>query len=312
MLEIDKFGLKKVKDEGSYGEFEIGPLPKGFGHTVANSLRRILLSSIAGASVVSVKINGVDHEYTALKGVQDDVLAILLRLKELALVVHTEDEVVLKVSKKGKKGEVVDVLASDIEINPDVEIINKDLVITSLSDEKSSFDAEIHVRSGVGYAFPEESIRKEIGNLPIDADYNPVTRVEIDIVTARVGQRTDYEQIILKVHTNMTKTPSEALLEAVEVYDRIANRLVNLAGGNAAALEEEVKDEESKQEERILVSEVNMSTRLTNSLMNSGISTLNELNGKSKEDVAGFRGMGKKSYEELLEILADFGFSLTD
>lgn len=313
MLEIDKFKLKKVKEEAGYGEFEIGPLPRGFGHTIANSLRRILLSAIEGAGVVSVKINGVDHEYTALDGVQDDILTILLKIKELALVVHTEDEVVLKVSKKGQKGEVVEVKASDIESNADVEIINKDLVITTLTSDKSKFDAEITVRRGSGYAFPDESIRKEIGNLPIDADFNPVTRVEVDINQARVGQRTDYDQITLRVHTNNTKTASEALLEAVEIYDMIANRLVNLAGGDAEALEKETQVEEVKEEEeKILVSEVNMSTRLTNSLLNAGIATLNELDGKNADEVMAYRGMGKKSFEELQEILSDFGFSLKE
>lgn len=313
MLDIDKFKLKKVKEDVGYGEFEIGPLPKGFGHTIANSLRRILLSSIEGAGVISVKINGVDHEYTALDGVQDDILAVLLRLKELALVVHTEDEVVLHVSKKGEKGSVVEVTAADIEPNADVEIINKDLVITTLTNDKAKFDAEIVVRRGVGYAFPDESIRKEIGNLPIDADFNPVTRVEVDIKQARVGQRTDYDQITLKVYTNLTKTPAEALLEAVEVYDMIANRLVNLAGGDAEALEKETQVEEVKEEEeKILVSEVNMSTRLTNSLLNAGVATLNELDGKHIDEVLSYRGMGKKSFDELQEILSDFGFSLKD
>ncbi len=309
MLEVDKFKLKQIKEEAGYGEFEIGPLPRGFGHTIANSLRRLLLSGIEGASVVSVKINGVDHEYTALDGIQDDVLTILLKLKEIALVVHTEDEVVLKASKKGEKGKVVDVTAGDIEPNADVEIINKDLVITTLTSEKSKFDAEITVRRGSGYAFPDESIRKEIGNLPIDGDFNPVTRVEVEIKQARVGQRTDYDQIVLRIYTNRTKTASEVLLEAVELYDIIANRLVNLAGGDADVLEKESQVEEVK-EERILVSEVNMSTRLTNSLLNAGIATLNELDEKSIDDVLAYRGMGKKSFEELQEILSDFGFSL--
>lgn len=312
MLEIDKFKLKKVNESQDFGEFEIGPLPRGFGHTVANSLRRILLSSIQGAGVTAVKINGVDHEYTALDGVQDDVLRILLNLKELALVVHTEDEVTLKLTKKGKKGDTVEVTAEDFEANPDVEIINKDKVITTLTDAKSTVELEVKARKGVGYAYPDESIRKEIGNLPLDADFNPVYRVELDIQPARVGQRTDYDQIVLKIYTNSTKTPTEALLEAAEVYDMIANRLVNIAGGDAAALEEETKVEEKEEEEKILVSEVNMSTRLTNSLLNAGVATLNELNGKNEEEVKNYRGMGKKSFEELHEILSDFGFSLSE
>jgi len=313
MLELDKFKLKKVKEENGFGEFEIGPLPKGFGHTIANSIRRILLSSIEGAAVTSVKLNGVEHEYTSLDGIQDDILAVLLRLKELALVVHTEDEVVLKLKKQGKKGEVVEVRASDIDANADVEIINKDLLITTLGNEKAKIECEIHVKRGIGYQFADESVRKEIGNLPIDSYYNPVMRVEVNISQARVGQRTDYDLITLEITTNKTKTPSEALLEAFEIYDIIANRLVNLAGGDAEALESETAPvEEKKEEEKILISEVNMSTRLTNSLLNSGITTLNELDNKAVDEVLGFRGMGRKSFEELKEILSDFGFSLKE
>lgn len=313
MLELDNFQLKKIKDEKNYSEFEISPLPRGYGHTIANSLRRILLSSIQGASVVAVKLNGVEHEYTALDGVQDDVLEILLRLQNLSLIVHTEDEVVLKLNKKGNKTGVVEVTSGDIEPNPNVDIIDKNFLITKLTKPNAKVDAEIKVKRGIGYAYPNEGVRKEIGNLPVGADFNPVTRVEVEITQARVGQRTDFDKIVLKVTTNGTKTPSEALLEAVEIYDTIANRLVSIAGGDPKALEKETAEKKEEQaEERVLVSEVNMSTRLTNSLLNSGIATLNELNGKTTEEVMNFRGMGKKSYEELVEILADFGFSLKD
>ncbi|MBN1331293.1 DNA-directed RNA polymerase subunit alpha [Candidatus Dojkabacteria bacterium] len=311
MLEIDKFKLKKIKEDGEHGEYEIGPLPKGFGHTVANSLRRILLSSIEGAAVVGVKLNGVDHEYSSLEGVQDDVLAILLNIKELAIVSHTQDDVVLKLSKKGKKGDVVEITAKDIEPNADVEIVNKDLVITTLSGAASKIDAEIRIKRGIGYAYPDESIRKEIGNLPIDANFNPVVRVEYQIAQARVGQRTDYDLINLNITTNKVKTPAEVLLEAAEIYDMIANKLVNIFGGDsdevASMSKESTKEEDG---EKIKISEVSMSTRLTNSLMNAGIATLNELDSKDYEEVENYRGMGSKSFEELNEILTDFGFSL--
>ena len=312
MVEIDKFKLKKIKEDTEYGEYEIGPLPKGFGHTVANSLRRILLSSIEGAAVVAVKLNGVEHEYSDLEGVQDDVLAILLNMKELAVVSHTEDEVVLKLNVKGKSSGVVEVTANDIEPNADVEIINKDHVITSLSGASSKIDAEIRIKRGIGYEYPDETVRKEIGNLPIDANFNPVIRVEYQIAQARVGQRTDYDLINLNITTNKVKTPAEVLLEAAEIYDMIANRLVNLFGGDADEVANQTKEIAKKEDdgEKIKISEVSMSTRLTNSLMNAGIATLNEIDGKSYEEVENYRGMGNKSFEELNDILTDFGFSL--
>lgn len=313
MIEVDKFELKKVKETADYGEFMIGPLPRGFGHTIANSIRRILLSAIEGAAVTSVRLNGAKHEYAALEGVQDDILEILMRLKNLAVVVHTEENAVLKLQIKGKKGKNVEVTAGDIEPNADVEVINKDLVITTLTSDKTKIDAEITVSKGVGFAMADESIRREIGNLPISSDFNPVQRVEAEIQQARVGQKTDYDQILLKIYTNKSKKPSEALLESFEIYDIIANRLVNLGGGDAEALEKEtVVEEPQEEEEKILVSEVNMSTRLTNSLLNSGIATLNELDNRPSDEVMNFRGMGRKSFEELKEILADFGLTLQE
>ncbi|MBD3280235.1 DNA-directed RNA polymerase subunit alpha [Candidatus Dojkabacteria bacterium] len=311
MFEIDKFKLKKVQEDNEHGEYEIGPLPKGFGHTVANSLRRILLSSIEGAAVVSVKLNGVDHEYSSLEGVQDDVLAVLLNIKELAVVSHSEDEVTLKLNKKGNKSGSIEVTAEDIEPNADVEIVNKDHLITTLSGASSKIDAEIKVKRGIGYEYPDETVRKEIGNLPVDANFNPVVRVEYKIEQARVGQRTDYDLISLSITTNRVKTPSEVLLEAAEIYDMIANRLVNIFGGDADEVATQtVVEKEEDDSEKIKISEVSMSTRLTNSLMNAGIATLNELDGRSLEEVENYRGMGNKSFDELNEILTDFGFSL--
>lgn len=313
MLDIDKFSLKKIVEEKDYGEFEIGPLPRGYGHTIANSLRRILLSSIEGAAVASVKINGVEHEYTTLDGVKDDVLEILLRLQNLAVILHTDDEVVLKLNKKGEKGKVIEVTAGDIEPHPDVDIVDPKFQIVKLTKPSAKIDAEIKVKRGYGYSFPDETVRREIGNIPVGSDYNPVTRVEVIIAQARVGQRTDYDKIILKITTNKTKSPVEVLLESVEIYDMIANRLVNIAGGDAEVLEKQATQvQDDPTEEKILVSEVNMSTRLTNSLLNSGIATLNEIDGRSRDDVLNFRGMGKKSFEELIDILNDFGFSLKD
>ncbi len=318
MLDIDKFTLKKISEAKNQAQIEISPLPRGFGQTVGNSLRRILLSSIEGAAIVSATINGVEHEYSTLDGVQDDVLEILMRLEQLALVSHTDDEVTLRLTKKGEKKGSIDVLASDFEPNPDVEIINKDLVITTLNDDKTIFDLEVKVKRGVGYAFPDEGRRREIGNIPLSANFNPVLRVEFKVEQARVGKRVDLDKILMTIITNGAKSPMDALLEAVEIYDRIANRLVFIAGGDPEELEEqqmqeaEKEEEQEEEEEKILISEINMSTRLINALMNAGIATLNELTEKTADDVINFKGMGKKSFEELKEILADFGLTFKD
>lgn len=310
MISLDKFNVSVVKDEDKYSHIEVGPLPKGYGHTIANSLRRILLSSIPGAAVIGVKIDGVKHEYTTLSGVKDDVLSLVLNLKNLAVINHSEETQVLKLDVKGK-GEVK---ASDIELTGEVEIKNTDLVITNLADDKSKLKAEIYVGSGVGYALPDDNLRKEIGFIPLDSVYSPVSRVQTKIVPARVGQNTDLDKIEFHIYTDSTITGVDALLKSAEIYDEIANRLVDQLGGDSLLAEEMIKQEEPEEEEKpkILVAELGLSTRLTNSLLNSGITDLNDLEGRSMDEVVDFKGMGKKSLSELIEIMQEHDLKLSE
>lgn len=306
MISLDKFKVTLVEENEQHGVFEIGPLPKGYGYTLGNSIRRILLSSIPGAAVTAVQIDGVKHEYSTLEGVQDDVLSLVLKLKELALIVHSEDPQELKLSVKGKKGESLTIKASDFQVPSEVELINDELEVTTLTKD-IDLNLTVTAERGVGYAYPDESKRKELGVIPIDSIFSPVKNVKLEVGRARFGQFTNLDQITLEINTDSTVKPSAALLNAVEIFDQMANKLVDLLGGDSELneLPTEEDDEEEDEEDKILVSQLNLSTRLTNALLNAGISDLRDLNKRTREEVGSFRGMGKKSMTELEDIMMD-------
>jgi len=314
MISLDKFKVNVIKKEENYVHIEIWPLPRGYGHTLANSLRRILLSSIPGAAIIGVKFKGVEHEYSTITGVKDDILKIILKLKQIAIISHAKEIQELKLKVKGIKGKARSVKAADIQLTGEVEIKNPEFEITTLSDEKSSLEADIFVNSGVGYALPDDSMRREVGMIPVDANYNPVVRVVSKILPARVGQMTDLDKISLEIYTNATISGIDALLKAAEIYDEMANRLVDLLGGDSVLAEEQIKQKSSKVEEKtkISISELGLSTRLTNSLLNGGITDLNELNNKNVNDVLEFKGMGKKSLSELIKIMQKYNLKLLE
>lgn len=305
MIGLDQFKVTRVEEKDDYGVFEIGPLPKGYGYTISNSLRRILLSSIKGAAVTAVKIDGVKHEYTTLAGLQEDVITLILKLKDLAVKMEGEDKAVIKLSVKGKKNDTLTIKATDFDLPSNVEILNPELEIATLTADVS-LNLEITVENGVGYAYPDEGKREELGTIPLDSIFSPVKRVKVDIGKSRVGQDTDLDLVRLEIFTNGTKTPIETLLGAAEIYDQIANRLVDLLGGDSAKLDAEMAQVETataQEEVKILISELGLTTRLNNALLNAGITNLADLAKYSKDEVANFRGMGKKSLTELIEVM---------
>lgn len=306
MIGLDKFKIVKESEDSSVGVFKIGPLPRGYGYTISNSLRRILLSSIPGASVTAIRLGGVKHEYSTLAGLQEDVISLILKLKDLSIKSFTEEKKVIKLSVKGKKGKVLEVKASDFELPSDIEIVNPELTIASLTND-INLDLELIVETGIGYAYPKEEVREEMGTIPMDSLFSPVKRVQIEISKTRVGQDTDLDQIDMTIITNGAIKPSEALLKSTEIYDGIANRLVDLMGGDSELLKETStinKESEVKEEKKILIGELNLSTRLSNALLNAGITNLNDLSKYKEEEIINFRGMGKKSLTELVELMA--------
>jgi DNA-directed RNA polymerase subunit alpha len=308
MLDFKNINVKKESETNGVGEFIIGPLPRGYGHTLANSLRRVLLSSLTGAAITSIKIAGAEHEYTSINGMQDDVLTFILKLKSVVINSYSEEPVRVKLNVVTKKGEKKVVTAGDIEVDASVEIINKELELTTLSDG-GKINAEIVIEKGKGFSSSEAVTREEIGVIPVDAIFSPVENVEIKISNARVGHKTDYDQISLKITTNNSISATEALQEAFEIYNQLTVRLLELVKGDMSG--EQVKEsaeaatdtEAGSDEFGITVKDLKLSTRLRNALTNSAITDLRVLDGKTKEELLEIKGMGQKSADELAEVM---------
>ena len=306
MIPLNEFKITETNKEENSSVFVISPLPTGYGHTLGNILKRILSSSVPGAAVTAVKINGAQHEYSTLAGVSDDILTILLSLKNVVFLMKTEDPVTLKLSTEGSSKGVTEVKAKDIQKNADVEIVNEDYVITRITDKKTKLDMEIKVERGVGYRFPDENVRMEVGLLPIDAIFSPVKLVQLEVTPTRVGQQTDLDQLNLFVQTNGSLTPSDALNIAsnilgdmsknfiTETQDMISGKIITTIPTDSSGLEfEEIPQIETKP---ILILDLKLSTRLTNSLLRAGFDDLRKLEGFTEEEVANIKGDGREIF----------------
>lgn len=310
MFPVDKFKIKEIKEEDDYASYQIGPLPKGYGHTMGSALRRILLSSIEGAAVTSVKVAGVKHEYSTIQGVIDDVLTILLKIKKLALRCHSDEPqtINLKGCGKGK------IKAKDIKLTSEVEILNPDLEITELTDSKAKLEISMQVEKGVGYLLSDETKRGQMGVIPLDANFSPVIRVVFNISKTRVEQQTDLDQVDLEIYMNGAKKPREALEQAVEIYHKITERLVSVISGEQ---EEKVKSKKKPKAKAATstdldIDKLNLSTRLTNSLIKAGFKNLTDLEGRTVEEIMEIRGLGQRSAEELIEIMKSYKLKVKD
>jgi DNA-directed RNA polymerase subunit alpha len=294
------------------GRFSIEPLDRGFGYTFGNSLRRVLLSSLEGAAVTSVKIEGVAHEFTTLNGVKEDVTDILLRLKNLICRLEGESpEIEVRLNKRGP-GKVT---AGDIEAPADLEILNPDLEIANLSD-KGKLELTMTIGRGRGYVPAEMNRGPEhtIGVIPIDSIFSPVRRVAYDVEAARVGQRTDYDKLNLDVTTDGSIDPREAIAEGAEILIRqlaIFTDIEKIEGfGDAAAAEAPVEAPLAHGMENFPIEELELGVRSYNCLKRVGIETIGDLVVKSENELAAIPNFGKKSIEEVKETLATHGLTL--
>jgi DNA-directed RNA polymerase subunit alpha len=294
------------------GRFSIEPLDRGFGYTFGNSLRRVLLSSLEGAAVTSVKIEGVAHEFTTLNGVKEDVTDILLRLKNLICRLEGESpEIEVRLNKKGP-GKVT---AGDIEAPADLEILNPDLEIANLSD-KGKLELTMTIGRGRGYVPAEMNRGPEhtIGVIPIDSIFSPVRRVAYDVEAARVGQRTDYDKLNLDVTTDGSLDPREAIAQGAEILIRqlaIFTDIEKIEGfGEVAADELPVEAPLAHGMENFPIEELELGVRSYNCLKRVGIETIGDLVVKSENELAAIPNFGKKSIEEVKETLATHGLTL--
>ncbi len=299
----------------TYGKFTVEPFERGFGTTVGNSLRRILLSSLEGAAVTSVKIAGADHEFMSLPGVMEDVTDIILNVKSLIVKNHTDEPKVIRVHSEVKGA----ITADMIETDPAIEVINRDLVLATLTDAVA-FDMEMQVETGRGYVPAEEKIDPDVdveaGRILVDASFSPVTRVRYRTEDTRVGQKTNYDRLVLEIWTNGTITPEMALVEAAKIFRKHLNPFVQyfelgeeVVETPAAEARQEI-DSDLRKKLQMSVHELELSVRANNCLESAKIETVAQLVSLSEADLLKIRSFGKTSLREVKRKLQDLGLGL--
>ena len=311
-FQIPNVEIAEISEDNKYGKFVVEPLERGYGTTLGNSLRRIMLSSLPGAAVSQVKFDGVLHEFSSIPGVKEDVTEIIMNIKSLAIKSNSESDAPV-VGYIEKVGDGV-VTAADIQVDSDIEILNKDLVIATLSGGKDSrFYAELTITKGRGYVSADKNKNDElpIGVIAIDSIYTPVERVNMQIQNTRVGQITDFDKLTLDVYTNGTLAPDEAVSLAAKVLSEHLNYFINLSdkAKNVDIMAEPVVNEKVKVLE-MNIDELELSVRSYNCLKRAGINTVEELVNKTSDDMMKVRNLGRKSLEEVLAKLKEHGLGL--
>ena len=309
MIEIEKPTINKFIDEdGSYGKFVVEPLERGYGTTLGNCLRRILLSSLPGAAVTSVKIDGILHEFSTIPGVKEDVTEIILNLKKLAVRLDGESTKRAIINAVGPK----EVNAADIICDSDVEIFNKDLHIATL-EENATLVMEINLARGRGYV-PAEQNKTEntpISVIPVDSIYTPVRKVNYTVENTRVGQVTDYDRLVLEIWTDGSITPEEGVSIGAKIMHEHLNLFIQLTDltGSMEIMVEKEEDQKEKALE-MTIEELELSVRSFNCLKRAAINTVEELTQKSEDDMMKVRNLGKKSLDEVKAKLEELGLGL--
>ena len=309
MIEIEKPTINKFIDQdGCYGKFVVEPLERGYGTTLGNALRRILLSSLPGAAVTSVKIDGILHEFSTIPGVKEDVTEIILNLKKLAVRLEGESTKRAIINAVGPK----DVTAADIICDSDMEIFNPDLHIATL-EENATLVMEINFARGRGYV-PAEQNKNEstpISVIPVDSIYTPVTKVNFTVENTRVGQVTDYDRLVLEIWTDGSITPEEGVSIGAKIMQEHLNLFIQLTD-TTDAMEIMVEKEEDQKEKALemTIEELELSVRSFNCLKRAAINTVEELTQKTEDDLMKVRNLGKKSLDEVKAKLDELGLSL--
>ena len=315
MFEFEKprIEIAEISEDNRYGKFVVEPLERGYGTTLGNSLRRIMLSSLPGSAVSYVKITGVLHEFSSIPGVKEDVTEIIMNIKELAIKNNSS-------SNEPKQayieyvGEGV-ITAADIHVDSDIEILNPDQVIATLSGPDARFDMELTITKGRGYVGSDKNKKEDtsIDVIAIDSIYTPVERVNLTVENTRVGQITDYDKLTLDVYTNGTLAPDEAVSLAAKVLSEHLSLFIDLSENAKSA--EVMVEKEDNEKEKVLemnIDELELSVRSFNCLKRAGINTVEELTSKTPEDMMKVRNLGRKSLEEVLNKLKELGLSLNN
>lgn len=290
----------------TYGRFVVEPLERGYGTTIGNVLRRVLLSSIYGNAITAIKIDGVSHEFSTISGVQEDVLQIIANLKSIKFDLKDSDLEILYL----EKSEPGPVYASDIKSPPNVLILNKEAYIATITSSNATFRAEIRVERGKGYVMSDEVEQMgEVGWILLDADFSPIRNVAFNVEGTRVGDRTDYDKLTLELTTNGIILPETAIQQAIEVITKHMNMLTNISY-EMPSLPEPVTPDELMEKLTFSIEELDISQRALNSLKRIGVSTIGELVQLSEEELKSSKNIGRKALAEIKEALKNMGFSL--
>ncbi len=313
MFEFERPNIEvvEISEDKKYGRFVVEPLERGYGITLGNSLRRIMLSSLPGVAVSQVKIEGVLHEFSSIPGVKEDVTEIIMNVKSLAIRSNSDANEV-KTAYIEYEGEGV-VRASDIQVDQDIEILNPDLVIATLSGKDTKLYMELTITRGRGYVGADKNKTDDlpIGVIAIDSIYTPVERVNVTVENTRVGQITDYDKLTLDVFTNGTLVPDEAVSLAAKVLSEHLSLFIDLSeNAKTAEVMVEKEDDEKEKVLEMSIDELELSVRSYNCLKRAGINTVEELTNKTSEDMMKVRNLGRKSLEEVLAKLKELGLQL--
>ena len=304
--------ITEISEDKKYGRFVVEPLERGYGTTLGNSLRRIMLSSLPGAAISQVKIDGVLHEFSSIPGVKEDVTEIVMNLKSLAIK-NTSETDEPKTAYIEFEGEGV--TAADIQVDPDIEIMNPDAVIATLNGgADSKLYMELTITKGRGYVSADKNKKEDlpIAVIPIDSIYTPVERVNLTVENTRVGQITDYDKLTLDVYTNGTLLPDEAVSLAAKVLNEHLKLFIDLSEvAQAAEVMIEKEDDEKEKVLEMSIDELELSVRSYNCLKRAGINTVEELTNRTPEDMMKVRNLGRKSLEEVLAKLKELGLELS-
>lgn len=310
MIEFEKPNITKIDENKDYGKFVIEPLERGYGTTLGNSLRRVLLASLPGAAVTSINIDGVLHEFDTVPGVREDVMQIILNIKGIAVKSYVEDEKIIELDVEGP----AEVTAGDILTDSDIEIVNPDHYLFTIG-EGSSLKATMTVNSGRGYVHADENKKDNapVGTLAVDSIYTPVTKVNYQVEPARVGSNDGFDKLTLEILTNGTIIPEDALGLSARILTEHLDLFTNLT--EIAKSTEVMKEADTESDDRILdrtIEELDLSVRSYNCLKRAGINTVHDLTEKSEAEMMKVRNLGRKSLEEVKLKLIDLGLGLKD
>jgi DNA-directed RNA polymerase subunit alpha len=307
MLDLSQIEIETEKETASFGKFIIEPLDQGYGHTIGNSLRRVLLSSLSGAAITQVKIAGVRHQFSTLPGMSEDIVEFILNLKKVRLQISNDKPVKLTLDVKGPK----EVKAGDIAKTAGVEIVNEDLTLAHLSDTKSRLSVQLVAENGSGYSLADERKTGEIGVIPVDANFSPVSHVNYRVEATRVGRLTNYDKLTIEITTDGTIKPSEALKSAAKILvdyfstitqPQAVQKKPKAEAPTATPLTEEVL--------RTSLEELDLPVRLTNSLKSGKIETIGDFLSRDKRELLKMKNMGPKSISLVEEKLKEKGIEI--